>query len=294
MTETQSVLPQPIRNFEWKVPIVACRLSREDMKRLHKIIEDKQVEDREDIIKNIRKQQPNESAEDFQVRRERVADACRTTITVTGMNGEIILGHGESFLDDSIIPERIATIYCDTRSRFAALLNLPRANWVSILLDFTSPPPLDWNPIPSSPTRNNSIYNISAQNEGWGTSLNSRLDSFLAERKTRRNWLHKQGAYDILVLVLGLPLALWAAARFGGLLIEGRELPSVLSIACYIYLFLLALNIFREIFSFARWTFPKVELISPGSSPTVYRAILAAILIGIVGSALWDAIKAAW
>src|ERR1700719_1960064 len=151
MTDAQPILPQPTRNFDWNVPIAACRLSREDIKRLHKIIDDKQMEDRDHLINNVVQLLPNESTEELQARRERVRDACMTTITVTGINGERIIGDGEHFLESSIIPERIANIYCDTRSRFNALLNLPRQNWASILLDFTSPPPLDWTAFPSAP-----------------------------------------------------------------------------------------------------------------------------------------------
>jgi hypothetical protein len=84
MTDTQSPLPPPSRTFEWKVPIAACRLSREDIKRLHKIIDEKQIEDRDHFVNNVLQQQPTESTEQFQGRRERVRDACMTTITVTG------------------------------------------------------------------------------------------------------------------------------------------------------------------------------------------------------------------
>jgi hypothetical protein len=105
MTDTQPALSQPSRNFEWKAPIAACRLSRDDIKRLHKIIYDKQIEDRDHLVTNVLQQLPNETAEQLLARRVRVGDACMTTITVTGTNGEMITGHGESFLDSSIIPE---------------------------------------------------------------------------------------------------------------------------------------------------------------------------------------------
>jgi hypothetical protein len=289
MTDTQPEhLPQI---FEWKVPIASCRLSREDIKRIYRIIDEKQIEDRDHLINNILEQLPTESPEQFQARRERVRNACRTTITVTGLNGESIIGHGEAFLDSSVIPEKIATIYCDTRSRFTAFLNLQRINWTSILIDFTSPSPLNWTAFPSAPTPNNSNYIVSAQNQDWGTSLNARLDSFLSQRKTQWNWLHKQGTYDVLLFFCGLPLTLWGVTRVGNVLIEGWRLPQVLSVAVYVYLFFLLLNVFRGLFSYARWVFPKIEFVSSISSTIAHRSFLLAILIGIVGSAVWDAIK---
>jgi hypothetical protein len=132
------------------------------------------------------------------------------------------------------------------------MLNLPKPNWANILLDFTSPPPLDWNPFPSAPTRNNSIYTVSAQTENGGVSLNARLDGLLSQRKTRWNWLHRQGTYDLLLLFCGFPLTFWAVSRVGSVLIEGRGLPQVLSIAIYVYLFFALLNVFRVFFSYIR------------------------------------------
>jgi hypothetical protein len=114
VTDTQAAPLTPMRTFEWKVPVAACRLTRDDIKRLYKIIDDKQVEDRDNLVNHVLAQQPSESVEQFQQRRERVRDACMTTITVVGINGESIIGHGESFLDSSLIPEKIATVYFDT------------------------------------------------------------------------------------------------------------------------------------------------------------------------------------
>jgi hypothetical protein len=172
---------------------------------------------------------------------------------------------------------------------------MQRPNGAAVLLDFSTPPLLDWVALPSAPTPNNSIYTVSAQNEAWGTSLNARLAEFFSQRKTRWNWLHQQGTYDALLFVFGLPLALWGAARVGKFLFEGRDLASIISTAGYVYLFFLATNLFRLIFSYSRWVFPKIELVSVGSpSATTHRALLLAVLIGVAGSAVWDAVKALW
>jgi hypothetical protein len=72
MTETQPETPQPTRNFQWSVPIAACRLSSDDIKRLHRIIDEKQIEDREHIVNSVLQRMPEESPEQFQARRERV------------------------------------------------------------------------------------------------------------------------------------------------------------------------------------------------------------------------------
>lgn len=86
--------------------------------------------------------------------------------------------------------------------------------------------------------------------------------------------------------MFAIPLILWAEARLGGLLIEGKQLPFIISISIYVWLFFALGSVVRLIFGYARWAFPKLEFTSERSSVAAHRAALAAILIGIVGSAL--------
>jgi hypothetical protein len=126
------------------------------------------------------------------------------------------------------------------------LLNVPPTNWANILLDFTSPSPLSWVPLPSAPTPNNSIYTVTVQNEAWGSALNTRLDY--------------QATYDVLLFVFAIPLILWAEARLGGLSIEGKQLPFIISIDIYVWLLFALGSVVRLIFGYARWAFPKIEI----------------------------------
>ena len=287
--------PQSFRNFHWEVPITACQLSRDDLKRIYRIIDSKQIEERDRFLRDVIRRQPQETDDQFSIRRERVTDAHLTAITVTGTSGEKISGFGEDFLDSSILPERIASIYYDTKSTPTGWLNLTPANWASVLLDFTRPPIINWHPTPSSPTPNNSTYTVYALNEAWGTSLNAQLARLFLERKRPWDWLHRQGAYDALVIFLGIPLALWASARLGGLLFNGLPLPSAVSIGAYVYLFIATLNVFRAIFSYSRWVFPKVELVTGSPSGMAkHRALLWAIIVGLIGRVVWDLIHAVW
>jgi hypothetical protein len=52
------------------------------------------------------------------------------------------------------------------------------------------------------------------------------------------------------------------------------------------------LNIFRMIFNYARWIFPKMELVtSLKKGATVHRVILGAILLAILCSYIYDLLK---
>jgi hypothetical protein len=86
--------------------------------------------------------------------------------------------------------------------------------------------------------------------------------------------------------VFAIPLILWAEARLGGLLIEGKQF-AIYHFNQHLRLAVFALgNVVRLIFGYARWAFPKLEFTSERSSVAAHRAALAAILIGIAGSAL--------
>ena len=60
----------------------------------------------------------------------------------------------------------------------------------------------------------------------------------------------------------------------------------------YVFVFYLSLIVFRVIFSYARWTFPKVEVSSSVDTYQVgHRVAIVAILLGVGGSIVYDLLK---
>ena len=91
---------------------------------------------------------------------------------------------------------------------------------------------------------------------------------------------------------MGVALALWGAYRMGHPISARVHLPSAVETGLYVYTFFLSLNVFRYMFSYARWVFPKIELESEKSPARKHRTLWAALALGVLGSAFWDAIKA--
>lgn len=272
------------------MPIAACRLSADDLKRLYRLINEKQVELGKRLVAGLYAT-PQESAEQFKSRTATVQNAFITTVTVTGKNGEVVSGHGEAFFDSPLLPERIQAIAYDTGFTPNAVLKYTPLDRASVLLDFSRPALIDISASPSNPTPNNSNWFITAETESWSTSLGSRLGEFFRERATKLNWMHGPAVYDSLLLVLGLPLSIWAAYRLGHLVSARLRPPTVINTAVYLYAFFFALNVFRGLFSYAKWIFPKVELQSENSGAATHRFLWSAIVLGVLGSAVWDAIK---
>lgn len=160
-----------------------------------------------------------------------------------------------------------------------------------MFLDFTRQPLVDLTRLPTLATPNESDFEITADNESWFTAVNTRLTQFFLEKRTNTNWLHRAGVYDVFLLFAGLPFALWAAYRVG-LLIETRyKFPSIITIAIYVYTFIIAVTVFRILFSYTRWVFPKSELESGQSSPLLHRGAWLAITVPIMAAFLYDVLK---
>jgi hypothetical protein len=62
----------------------------------------------------------------------------------------------------------------------------------------------------------------------------------------------------------------------------------------YVYIFIAALFLFRGLFDYSRWVFPKIEIQTDASPPLRHRAIWLAIMAAVFGGAIWDTIKALW
>ena len=74
------------------------------------------------------------------------------------------------------------------------------------------------------------------------------------------NWIHQGGIYDGLLMLIGLPLAIWFDVKISRFFEINSQLPQVLKVGIYVYAFFLALNVFRMLFSYTRWVFPKIEI----------------------------------
>jgi hypothetical protein len=285
--------PRRWRNFSTTSPITACRLRRGDMKRLYGLINERQVEYGKTVLDQLA-QQPNESPEQFNARKTSVARAFVTTVSVTGANGEVVTGDEEKFLDSINIPEKILTVFYSTVTGPSVVLpGFIQQSKATVLSDFSRPAVLDFTRFPTLPTPNDSNFMVASNSESWFTALNSRLTQFFMERRTRYDWLHRPGIYDLLLFFLAVPLALWIDYRIGSWKLL-QATSRIIQSSVYVYLFFFGLYIYRILFTYSRWVFPKVEIHTDGSSPLGHRTAWATVMLGIVSGFLWDAIKAMW
>jgi hypothetical protein len=255
---------------------------------LFKVINDKQIEYRDKFMPLLQ-QQPNETPENFAARQKRVYDSFVTAMSIHTTNGAWLHGNNESFLDETNLPDQIWSVLFNTGTVPQAVLGILPACRITVFLDFTAPPLFDFSRLPTLPTPNESNYEIFSDNQSWFVAAKAMLSDFFAERRTNVNWLHRAAVYDLLLFFLGLPLAIWIVYRLSEFLQNWPKVPLIISSAIFIYAFFLALNIFRLLFSYSRWVFPKVELETQRlSSPLRHRAAWLAIIVPIAAAFIYD------
>jgi hypothetical protein len=246
MTDNIGKAPEGWRNFSDKVPLAAMVLRKGDLKKLYKIINDKQIEFRDRFIP-VLALQPNETPDAFEARKKRVFDSFVTSMTIHRLNGEYLHGNNEAFLDEANLPDQIRSIIFST-STVPATLGITPVSRIVVFLDFTRPPLFDFGRLPSLPTPNESSLEVASDNESLFAAARARLLDFFNTRTARVNWIHAGSIYEVALYILGFPVAIWAAYHVSVVLEAAPKLPTIITSAIYIYIFFLAVNLFRVFF----------------------------------------------
>jgi hypothetical protein len=225
-----------------------------------------------------------------------VRDNLRVTVIVTGANGEQVVTHDASGLDERHLPSVITAIALDSAWLMRlALQGQDSVNRCHILFDFDRPALIDLSNASGEPTPNSSNYRVVAANATWGVALADSIKAEFSGRALGRAWLHGTYTYDVLLLLVGFPIALWTAWRIWDaaprhVTWEGTALPQLL----VVYLFLLALYVFRCLFGVARWLWPYVELRRErqGAATVFWRFVLGSVALGILTTLIYDIARA--
>jgi hypothetical protein len=292
MSDAQPKAPEDWRNFSTQFPIGACCLKRDGLKLLYRILNERQKEYRDKVLSR-ELQRSNETEQAFQQRKASAYNAFVVSVTISADNGERLTGNREEIFDDVNFPTQLRSVLYSTQSVPSAVLNHVPQDRATLFLDFSRPPMFDFSRLPTLPTPNESNFKIEAVSESWFAATKAKLVDFFNERRSGYEWLHRAGIYDILLFVIGLPMAVWTCARLQDMVPTIGSLDTIPKGLIYCYTFLATLLIFRTLFSYSRWVFPKIEIESEArGSPLRHRAVWAVVMAGILLPALYDVIKA--
>ena len=279
------------RNFSSVLPIPACRLSHDALKRLYRIIDGKQQEFRDTVLASLSKAE-EETLEQFDARKNNISKHFVTLVTVTSTKNEEITADNEGIFDDKVMPSSVKFILISTENSLRSVFNLVPESRINLYLDFSYPSMFDFSKLPTLATTNASNLKINSNNEQWFSAAKFRLSEFFDEMRTGYDWLHRPAIYDVLLAILGLPIAVWTTVRVTSIFKNIDNLSIIPRMLVYTYVFYLSLLMFRLLFSYARWAFPKIEASSNIEAPQVgHRLLLGGIVLSIVASFTYDLLK---
>lgn len=212
---------------------------------------------------------------------------------MTGVDGRELLGPVEDTLRSSNFPEDLKSVFVSSDSILEGTYNYHPRNSVRLFLDFSRPDLLDFSVPPSRSTPNGSQVEVGGYDSTWVHGVFNEVNAFVRDHPLRMNWVHKNGIYDLLVWLIGLPLGFWLCYRLSASLNQlwGSQSTFLLS-ASYVYIVLLVLFGTRLLFGYVRWVLPLVQYQSPRNEALKHQIILGAIIVGLVSTIIWDVIKA--
>ena len=100
---------EELRTHTKRVSIPSCSLKTEDLKRLYRLVNEKQMEVASKVLDALAIQ-VDETQEQFQDRCQGVKNVFIVSIQIKGVTDEVVTGHGEAFFDSPVVPGQINSI----------------------------------------------------------------------------------------------------------------------------------------------------------------------------------------
>jgi len=225
----------------------------------------------------------NQSEEEFAAFKERARQqAFRITITVADRDGASLFGDTSAILSAPNRPDPVGSIFITNKTSYHRFAGAVPINFFELNLDFSKPPLFDAQRLVSAPTPNASNLTVQGDRDAWIAAISEAVFGVVQKRKTSSNWLHRGFIYDLGVLLLGMPFALYLCWRLHSVIDRiFNGMNEFVVGGAYVFLVLLALNFYRGMFGYAKWAFPTMELTDNRDKAAAHRAVLGAILLGI-------------
>lgn len=270
-------------------PVPPCVLSRDDLIALYEKLSEKTEEALERELGEA-EAPPETSEEDFEELKTQAQQVGRLGAMIQGADGEQIAVSSVDAFRSQRLPDKITSVTYDSAANLQAVQGWKPQNRFRLTLDFTEPPSLDKYDPTSTPTPNQSKFEITGPDSTWVTGVHETVKKFLENRGSRRKWLHENSTFNLYQAFVMLPGALWIVVRiaeeWGDRI---RQWHSVIEGAVYVYVFLLALWALRAIAQVFRWTYPLIEL--EGSRSRKVQSIIALVLSTLLLSLVYDLLR---
>jgi hypothetical protein len=221
--------------------------------------------------------------EEFEADKIKVRDGFILRPTVTGIDGRELFGTVSELFASPNFPDEVGRLYVNTEIPLKSKYSYQPANSFQLFLDFGKPAIFNFSIMPSSETANESSFSVDGRDATWVNGVFSEVVKFIMQRSSTHSWIHRHSAYDLLLWLIGYPIAFWLCLKAAPLisLLVGSS-SEFLRAAAYFYVFIISIFTFRILFHYARWIWPLVEYRSEHNKTLQHRATLGIILAGVI------------
>jgi hypothetical protein len=282
---------QAILTTELSEQITACAFSKADLQALCEKLQESSYEAAEEEISHYNP--IDRPPEQILADKESLRLGFELQVAVRGIDDKVVDGTIPVVFNSPRFPDKVKSLYINSELDLRNLYNWFPRNRFELLLDFAKPE-FNLSLSPSGSTPNASKILVSGRNETWVNGVYHAVIEFVKNRKTRRKFFHRHSIYDLLLVFGGFPFAFSIASKLSGLINSlFGEHSGILKSAAYVYVFYFSVLLFRIFFDYARWIFPIVEYKESTDTAQKHRAILAAIILGVLGNFIYDVFKIA-
>lgn len=289
---------QPSLTNRQYMKIDACSLSKEDIHKLLDILQERNDNAKEYEIKFVKdalKQLDTQEEDKKELNEEdikKLEEGFELKVTIVGTDNQELYGSVDEVFSSTNFPDQVLSVYVNSKIPLEAGQNYFIKNSFELSLDFRKQPVLNLSIMVSSPTPNNSYFVASGYDATWVDGIFNAVNNFFKKKSKAGSWIHQSNVYDILLLIISIPVGFWACFKLSTLINKFASFSVFIKSALYVYIFFITLHFFHFAFRYARWIWPLVEYKSADDKSSKHRKILGAIILGLVGTIIWDIIKA--
>ena len=263
---------------------------KDDLYKLFKILKERNDSARDIEVANFK--QVDQTAKEYEENRQLLYDSFELKITVNGSDGSQLYGSVSEIFESPNFPERVQSIFSNSATVFEVRWNFVPRNRFELLLDFSKPRLLDFSFLPSQATPNPSAFAVSGYDTTWVHGVFNEASTFVDNHRARGTWFHKHSVYDLLLYAFGFPFAFWVVYKSSGYVARVfGGFSEFVKAACYVYVFVASLIIFRVLFHYARWLWPLLDYQTTSDKATKHRVVLCTIVIGLIIALIYDLVK---
>ena len=269
-------------------PLRGLSITVDDVRRIVEKLQRQVEEERKREVARLLENEPNDQAHREQIEAN-CLQAFQINVTIYGTDGESLSGYGTELFDSPDIAEPIDSIYISNSAAFQSVTGHDPLNKFTLNLDFSTPPLVDNNNPVSNPTPNFSNLTVEGDQDAWIASIREAVIGILDKKSNRRSFMHGAFVYDIGLVLLGFPAAIYMCWRCSDFVeVKLGVLSPFISTAAYIYIVFFVLSVYRVLFGYTKWAFPTVELTDNKSGSKTHRKFWVGIVLSLLASAIYD------